>query len=37
MSNFDKEHVTTYFYKNFNKFKIKNFSTRKKFRIKKFC
>ncbi len=34
MSNFDKEHVTTYFYKNFNKFKIKNFSTRKKFRIK---
>lgn len=31
---FDKEHVTTYFYKNYKKFKIKNFKTMKKTKIK---
>lgn len=33
-SKFDKEHVTTYFYKNSKKFKIKNFKTKKKTKIK---
>ena len=34
MDDFEKEHVTTYFYKNFKKFKIKNFKSRKKNRKK---
>lgn len=33
-SKFDKEHVTTYLYKNKKKFKIKNFKTMKKTKIK---
>jgi len=33
-SNFDKEHVTTYFYKNYKKFKIKNFKSIKNSTIK---
>ena len=33
-SKFEKEHVTPFFYKNYNKFKIKNFKTTKKFKIK---
>ena len=31
MTQFDKEHVTPFFYKNSNKFKIYNFKSRKKF------
>ena len=34
-SKLDKEHVTTYFYKNSSKFKIKNFTNKKKNKIKK--
>ena len=34
MNDFEKEHVTTYFYKNFNKFKIKNFKSRNKNNFK---
>ena len=30
-SNYDKEHVTTYFYRNFDKFKIYNFSASKNY------
>ena len=33
-SKFEKEHVTPYFYKNYKLFKIKNFKTTKKFKIK---
>lgn len=33
-SKFEKEHVTPFFYKNYKKFKIKNFKTTKKFKIK---
>ena len=31
MTPFDKEHVTPFFYRNYNKFKIYNFKSRKKF------
>lgn len=34
-SKLDKEHVTRYFYKNYSKFKIKNFTNKKKVKIKK--
>ena len=28
MDDFEREHVTTYFYKHYNKFKIKNFKSK---------
>ena len=34
---FDKEHVTTYFYKNSKKFKIKSFTSEIKFRNTNYC